>query len=81
MTVRELIELLNNVPQNSVVVVYGYESGYDNPVFGNEDIILDTNWDGKNKVNWFEGRHDRYYHGIESDTVEPVNAIVIGRGK
>lgn len=81
MTVNELIEQLKMVPGDSIAVIPGYEDGFDNIVLSTETIILDTNWDGEDKIHWMEGRHDRYHHGIEADNIQPINAVLIGRGK
>lgn len=78
MTVAELIEMLKGVPQESMVVIPGYESGFDNPTVYTETLVEDTNWDGHNKNSWYNGRHEKYYNG---DTGCPVNCVVIGRGK
>ena len=78
MTVAELIEKLKAVPQDSMVVIPGYESGFDNPMVYVDTIVKDTNWDGKDKKTWYNGRHD---HGIEGDDMIVVNCVVVGRGK
>lgn len=79
MTVAELIEELNKLPQDMLVVVDGYEGGYDNAeVQRNGAIVLNSNWDGKEKFYWFDGRHATYYKEMEGD--EPVQCVVIGRG-
>jgi hypothetical protein len=79
MTVAELIQQLQKVPQDMMVVVLGYESGYDNPEIQNNGMLIpDDNWDGQKKINWYNGRHDTYYHDM---AVDGVPCIVIGRGK
>lgn len=79
MTVRELIELLQKVPQDSMVVVPGYEGGYDNPKITTSTLIPDANWGGDKKKTWYNGRHDEFYE-MDSDACEnPVNCIVVGR--
>ena len=77
MTVAELIEMLKNVPQDSMVVIPGYEGGYDNPSITTEDIIVDQNWNGYGKNEWYNGRHGNV-HDAEDGT-QPINAVVIGR--
>lgn len=79
MTVNELIEQLKNYPSDMSVVIPGYEGGYDNPSVCLDCVIFDTNWDGKDKVSWYTGRHDRDYDWNRKDG-EP-NVVVIGRGK
>jgi hypothetical protein len=81
MTVAELIEMLKAVPQDSMVVIPGYEGGFDNPSVHTDTLVVDTNWDGNNKTTWYYGRHDRYYKGIEAEDVQPMNCVVVGRGK
>ena len=80
MTVRELIDALSKVPLDSMVVIPGYEGGYDNPEVTTETIVPDTNWTGNGKESWYMGRHDKYYADLEIGTVQPVNCVVVGRG-
>jgi hypothetical protein len=80
MTVAELIEELNKLPQDMLVLVPGYEGGYDNiEVQRNGTVVLDDNWDGQEKFYWYNGRHATYYKDMEGD--EPASCVVIGRGK
>jgi len=81
MTVRELIEILSKVPLDSMVLVHGYEGGYDNPSLDTQTIVADSNWNGSEKKSYSFGRHDKYHNGIEADDIQPVNAVIIGRGK
>lgn len=81
MTVNELIEQLKMVPGDSLVVIPGYENGFDNPVVYSDTIVENTNWDGNEKITWYNGRHDRYYAGLEASDIQPINCIVVGRGK
>jgi len=81
MTVAELIEELKMVPQDSMVVIPGYEGGYDNiEVKRNGVIVLDDNWDGQEKFYWYNGRHASYYKDMEGND-EPVSCVIVGRGK
>ena len=80
MTVNELIEQLKMVPGDSMVVIPGYEGGYDNPEVTTETIVPDTNWTGNGKESWYMGRHDKYYADLEIGTAQPVNCVVVGRG-
>jgi len=81
MTVAELIEELKKMPQDSVVVVAGYEGGYDNPEVQTGKIIKDDNWDGQQKISWYNGRHSKYYEGdLEEQSNDPVLCVMVGRG-
>ena len=80
MTVAELIEELNKLPQDMLVLVPGYEGGYDNiEVQRNGAVVLDDNWDGQEKLHWYNGRHGEAYRAEEGD--ELAQCVVIGRGK
>ena len=82
MTVAELIEELKTRPQDMMVVVLGYEGGYDNPeVQNNGTLLLDENWDGQEKLSWYNGRHSDSYKGCSEEGESPTPCIVIGRGK
>jgi len=80
MTVNELIEQLKNYPGDSMVVIPGYEGGFDNPSLATTDIVVDYNWDGENKKHWCEGRHGESYQ-VDRIVTDLVNAVVVGRGK
>lgn len=88
MTVRELIDMLSKVPQDSMVVIPGYEGGFDNPTVESAALIPDTNWNGKNKNYWYSGRHDEYFEDVENSRSfggeapisTPIQCVVIGRG-
>jgi len=80
MTVSELIEKLKMVPQDSMVVIPGREGGYDNPDVSTATLVEDDNWDGQEKFYWYNGRH-AHYHKDDMVGDQPVNCIVIGRGK
>jgi hypothetical protein len=71
MTVFELIELLKMVPGDSMVVIPGYEDGFDNPKITSGTIVPDANWNGESKNIWYEGRHASVY---STDHI-PNNAI------
>ena len=82
MTVAELIEELNKLPQDMLVLVPGYEGGYDNAeIQRNTAVLLNDNWDGQEKISWYNGRHSTYYLGGKEEGDEPTQCIVIGRGK
>ena len=80
MTVNELIEKLKMVPGDSMVVIPGYEGGYDDPDILSGTLIRDANWDGQHKVAWYNGRHDVYYNEEENKDAQPVACIIVGRG-
>ncbi len=79
MTVAELIEQLKMVPQDSMVVIPGYEGGYDNPDVSTDTLVENDNWDGQEKFYWYNGRHAHYSVDMVGD--QPINCIVLGRGK
>lgn len=81
MTVNELIEQLKNAPLDSIVVIPGYEGGFDNPIVYSDTMVEDTNWNGEYKNTWYYGRHDKYYDGVDERDVQPISCVVIGRGK
>lgn len=79
MTVAELIEKLKCMPQDMMVVIPGYEGGYDNPEVTSSTLIPDSNWNGNSKNSWYNGRHDTYYQNEETNQ-QPVACVVVGRG-
>jgi len=79
MTVAELIEELNKLPQDMLVVVPGYEGGYDNvEIQRNTAVLLNDNWDGQEKISWYNGRHSMSFGPTED---ELTHCVAIGRGK
>ncbi len=80
MTVAELIEKLKNMPQDMIVVIPGYEGGYDNPEITSSTLVPDANWNGTGKNHWYNGRHDTYYEMESEGNVQPVACVVVGRG-
>jgi hypothetical protein len=80
MTVAEMIDKLKNMPQDMMVVIPGYEGGYDNPEITSSTLVADTNWNGKSKDYWYFGRHDHYYEMESDGTVQPIACVVVGRG-
>jgi hypothetical protein len=79
MTVAELIEELNKLPQDMLVLVPGYKCGYDNAeVQRNTAVFLDDNWDGQEKFYWHNGRHSMPFDHTEE---ELTHCVAIGRGK
>lgn len=80
MTVAELIDKLKAVPQDSMVVIPGYEGGYDNPEIRSGWLLPDANWNGKSKDHWYNGRHDQYYVNETETKQTPVCCVVVGRG-
>lgn len=81
MTVAELVELLKMMPQDMMVVIPGYEGGFDNPELSSKDLVLDENWNGESKNSWYNGRHGCYYSEMEGQNSPPVACVVVGRGK
>jgi hypothetical protein len=77
MTVRELIDVLQMMPQDMMVVIPGYEGGFDNPKLSSDSLILDDNWDGEKKSHWYNGRHAPYYDGHSEG--QPIACVVVGR--
>jgi hypothetical protein len=65
MTVRELQEKLNNFPDDTLVVVKGYEEGY-NDISEIRELKMKLNV----YEHWFEGAHE------ESDEAGAINALV-----
>jgi len=55
MTVAELIERLKNYPDNTRVLVPGYEAGYNDVVMDIDDIVLNARDD---KRPWYYGPHE-----------------------
>jgi len=79
MTVAELIEELNKLPQDMLVLVPGYECGYDNvEVRPNTAVRLNDNWDGQEKLSWYNGRHSMSFGPTED---EITHCVVLWRGK
>lgn len=78
MTVAELIEKLKCMPQDMMVVIPGYEGGYDNPEVTSSTLIPDSNWNGKSKNSWYNGRHDA--HSVNDENEQPVACVVVSRG-
>ena len=61
MNVRQLIEKLQNHDPSAMVVIPGYEGGY-NEVFTSRDIPLNLNSDPK----WYYGKYDIVEYDDES---------------
>lgn len=79
MTVKELIDQLKMMPEDMMVVVPGYEGGYDNIALRSDSLVLDANWDGKEKHHWYSGRHENYFEN-DDNTVQPIACVIVGRG-
>lgn len=77
MTIKELIQKLGEYDPDTVVVVDGYEEGYDDPSVFTTEIVLDTNWDGEKKPTSWEGRHE--YFSVNEENGPAVKAVVVGR--
>ena len=72
MTVGELIEKLKEMDQGLMVVVAGYEGGFDDPLVSTTQVDLNDNWDGQKKIRRWDGRHG-YSNG------EGRQVVVVGR--
>lgn len=76
MTIAELIEKLKKFPQDSRVVVRGYEGGVDD-VTSIDDIKILLNY---NKDAWYYGDHKPFYEYMkykEYQEYEKVPAIYL----
>ncbi len=69
-TVSQLIEVLKDFPQDSPVVVSGYEGGYENiqqPLLSRlQHLPQNPYWDGE-------------FQQVESDVKESFDAVVLNR--
>lgn len=86
MTVSELIEKLKQMPPNRVVVVRGYEDGYDDPIVCLGQAMLYTNKEDSLDYDWWRGVHDcvnvNSYNGIDPVVCgdgESVDVVIISR--
>lgn len=79
MTVAELIAQLKNLPGDMMVVIPGYEGGFDDPNIHSSTLIPNANWDGKDKYHWFNGKHAPYFEMESEGNVQPVACVVVGR--
>lgn len=70
MTVRELINRLNNEDPDMLVLVDGYESGYDEI-----NSINIENVSGPKKTDWWDGEYDKCK---ENDLLN-FRALIISR--
>lgn len=77
MTVAEMIEELKKMPQDSLVVVWGYGGGYDNLQIYSDYAILNDNWNGESKKYRYYGRHGLYCK--EMGEIDKVSCVVVGR--
>jgi hypothetical protein len=68
MNVKELIEVLSQYPEDTMVVVRGYEGGYDESKYTTE-ILLRLNANNA----WYYGDHEE----ADKYTENPVKAVVI----
>jgi len=64
MTVRELQEKLNNFPDDTLVLVKGYEEGY-NDILEIRELKIKLNVHD----HWFEGAHGE---STEADAIEAI---------
>lgn len=64
MTIGELLGILTQYPLTTMVVVRGYEQGFDNANPREVELVVDDNWVsdptnpyGGEKPTWYYGRH------------------------
>jgi hypothetical protein len=74
MTVKELIEALQNYPPDTRVIVMGYESGYDDITLVKQIAILP-----EEKPAWYIGRFDDAPQGNAGQAEQAV--LVYGRNE
>lgn len=68
MNVKELIEVLSQYPEDAMVVVAGYEGGYNESRNADEfSLRLNVN------TAWYYGKHEE----ATEDTENPVKAVLI----
>ena len=74
MTVAELIQKLNEYPQDMRVLTLGYEGGYNDIGLNIDDIVFDVN----SKDTWYYGPHETVRY-TDADT--STKCLIIGRSK
>ena len=74
MTVKELIERLKELPQDTFVTVRGYEGGVDivENVSTAEKLILNVH------NAWYYGKHEYFNNGDDAEGKNIVEAVHIG---
>ena len=80
MTVAELIQKLNEYPQDMRVLTLGYEGGYNDMDLKTEDIVFDVN----SKDTWYIGPHERIdmvRYNFGDDIIPGTKCLIVGRGK
>ena len=78
MTKKELIEKLKDYPDNVLIVVDGYEEGYDDPRITECELKLNANPKNNEHYKSYYGvhaYHDDYYHG----DIKNTKAILLQR--
>ena len=78
MTVAELIQKLNEYPQDMRVLTLGYEGGLDDIDVKWDSVMFDVN----DKDTWYLGRHDYVgYDKNDNHNEGGTECVIIGRGK
>lgn len=72
MKVKELIELLQQTDPERLVVVDGYEGGFDDPAITSSFVVYDM---GEDNADLLFGRYSDEAVG----QIEPTTAFIIGR--
>lgn len=73
MTVKELIELLQEKDPNTMVIITGYEGGYKE-ISGIDDKVIALN---ANLGCHYKGKHEEYEYAHNKEDYEKANAIQI----
>lgn len=76
MTVRELIDALLTLPQDHMVVVDGYEGGFDDPIVR---VGKCTPGPSGEKSDWWEGRHGYPSDGLFGHDDTDTPCVIVGR--
>lgn len=76
MTVKELINQLQQVDQDLHVFVEGYEGGLSYPNIVPTDVALDVH---DVDETWYYGKHEKISTGIHNQDSTIVKAIVLSR--
>ena len=78
MTVGELIQKLNEYPQDMRVLTLGYEGGLDDIDVKFDSVVFNVN----DKDTWYLGPHDYVGYDYNDDYREDgTECVIIGRGK
>ena len=72
MTVNELITILKRQPENTPVLVDGYEDGYENIISVNAISVVQNT-----KALWYNGEYEK----AEKDSNNTVKAVILSRNR